>query len=1087
MAVLVIASQFLPIPEASRGLANYLPLHITLEVLSIAVALMIFAIGWSTHRHARSSGVIWLSCLFLGVALLDLSHMLSYQGMPDFVTPGHPEKAINFWLAARSLAAVALIGAAFLLPQSTQKMSSRRILLPVLLLVAVAHLIFLYFPERLPRTFVPGEGLTPFKIGFEYLLIVLYLLAAGVFLLHLRKPRTFNATGLFAAAALMAMSEFFFTLYASVTDVFNLLGHLYKIVAYGFLYRALFVETVEQPWQQLKASEQQLSATIDALPDLLFELDEQGNYLQVHAAECNKLAAPAQELIGKNLTEVMPQEAADICLQAIAEAQRDGVSHGRRIQLQVPEGVRYFELSVSCCLREDNTSPIFLFLSRDETEVIEQQQALAHEASLNQSLLDLTQEAVQRNEAQLIQYGAESAASLFQSPRACIYLVQSPTRNIERLGCCAPEALPLPEFFLYQQIQDARPLMLNQADAVQALLGQTDLQRLLCLPVLEAGQVCLWVALGNKPSDYTARDLQSVQLLAQSLWQLVRRQRQDRSIETLSSALAQSPNSVIITDLNANIEYVNPAFERTSGYQLQEVFGKNPKILASGKTPDTVYEEMWERLRQGLTWQGELLNCRKDGSEFYEQVLIYPLRDRQGQIINYISHKEDISAQKTDKAIIQQLSFYDQVTDLPNRTLLQEQFERALDRVSAQKEPLTLIWLDLDNFKAINDVLGHAAGDLLLRQVADRIRAQLREQDILSRLSGDGFVLVIPGMGQDAAAVKASELLQALEPPMLLRDQEISISASLGIALYPNDASSLEGMLSCAEAAMYQVKQQGRNNFRFFAPEMQANSSRSLALSHALKLALARNELSLVYQPQFSFERQRMHAAEVLLRWQSPEWGPISPVEFIAMAEHSGLIISIGEWVMREAAKQLALWQKQGMHNLVLAINLSGVQFNQPDLVTNLARIVREEGVEPACIELELTEAVALQNPEAAGLVMHALQQAGFHLSIDDFGTGYSSMSYLKRFAVDKLKIDQSFVRELESSADDKAIVTAIIQMAQSLEMKSLAEGVETQAQADLLRELGCHEIQGYLYSRPLLAQDFASFYWAQMISKSGF
>jgi diguanylate cyclase (GGDEF)-like protein/PAS domain S-box-containing protein len=863
-----------------------------------------------------------------------------------------------------------------------------------------------------------------------------------------------------------------------VTDIYNLLGHVYKILAYAFLYHALFVETVVQPWRQLSESERQLNATVEALPDLLFELDEAGNYLDVHASETVKLAAPKEELLRKNIRDVMPPEAVEVCFTAMREAGEGGISRGRRIMIDVAEGRRYFELSVSCVQQVGEQSPRYLVLSRDETEMVLQQQALEHEARLNEGLLTLSQEALVRDEAGFLQYGAERACYLTLSQRACIYLVDQ-EQHAERAGCTPEQAPLLPPLLLEQVIQRQSPLLLNDskvAARVMAEDGKADCTRVVILPVVDAGRVRMLVCVSNKQSDYSERDMSTLGILADSIWQLIRRQRQDRTIETLSSAIAQSPNAVIITDLNGDIEYANEAFVRSSGYQLGEVVGKNPRLLQSGKTPEQVYADMWARLEQGKTWQGELLNRRRDGSEYYERVLIYPVRDVEGQVVNYISHKEDISAQKEADARIMQLSHYDQLTQLPNRTLLEERFNHALDLVRRHHEPLTLIWLDLDNFKAVNDVMGHAAGDLLLREVAERIRNQLRDQDTLSRQSGDSFILVLPGDGQDHAVLKAAELLKALEPPVKLQEQELNISASLGIALYPNDGHTLDALLMCAEAAMYQVKQQGRNGFRFYAPEMQAHTSRSLALSNALKQALPKGELSLVYQPQYCFKRHSMVAAEVLLRWNSAEWGSVSPAEFIPMAERSGLIIALGEWVVREATRQLAQWRQQGLADLTLAINLSAVQFNQPRLAQRLVEIVREEGIEPAAIELELTEAVALEDPENASLTMRQLREAGFHLSIDDFGTGYSSMSYLKRFSVDKLKIDQSFVRELEQSQDDLAIVTAISQMAHSLGMLTIAEGVETRTQAKLLKQQGCDEIQGYLYSRPLDAEAFHAF-----------
>jgi diguanylate cyclase (GGDEF)-like protein/PAS domain S-box-containing protein len=554
------------------------------------------------------------------------------------------------------------------------------------------------------------------------------------------------------------------------------------------------------------------------------------------------------------------------------------------------------------------------------------------------------------------------------------------------------------------------------------------------------------------------------------------RKAQTATIEKLSAAVAQNPYPVVITDLEARIEYANPACCRSTGYRLEELLGQNPRLLHSGKTPASVYRAMWERLVAGQPWQGELTNRRKDGSDYIEQVLIYPVRNSAGEVVNYLAHKEDVTEKKAAAERIRQLSHFDQLTGLPNRAQLQERFTQALERVRQNGQALTLMTIDLDHFKVVNDALGTASGDLLLRELAQRLQAQLRDQDTVSRQSGDAFLVLLPDTNQHQAATMATRLLHALQQPLTLANQELIVGASIGVALFPNDGDNLESLQMAAESAMYQVKQDGRNAFRFYAPDMQRHTARTLALGNALKQALARDELHLVYQPQCRLGDGRVVGAEALLRWNNPQWGAVSPAEFVPMAEENGLIVPIGDWVLRSATQQLRRWQDTGRTDLTVAVNLSAIQFAQAWLAEHVTRIAAEAGVPPHSLELELTEAVALKHPEAARQTMAALSAAGFRLSIDDFGTGYSSMSYLKRFAVDKLKIDQSFVRELTVDRDDQAIVTAIVQMAHSLGMTTIAEGVETEAQRDFLRERGCDELQGYLFSRPLAPADFEAF-----------
>lgn len=1066
LAILLLLARVLPPPLQAQGLAGYLPLHTAIEVLSVAVAAMVFAIGWSTQLHQPSRNVLLLSCLFLGVALLDLSHLLSYQGMPAFVTPSGPEKAIDFWLAARSLAAGGMLAVA-ILPWTERAPWPRAAMLGATLVpVALFHLLVLLRPDFLPSTFVPGQGLTAFKVGFEYVLICIYGLAALRFLSGLSRPRLYNASGLMAAAAIMAMGEYFFTLYASVTDVYNLLGHAYKAVAYAFLYRAIFVETVQQPHLRLAASERQLGATLNALPDLLFEVSAEGRYIAVHAGATGGLAAPASALVGRLIVDVLPAAAARTCLQVLEDTLAHGTSRGRRIMLKTPDGWRHFELSAA--RRDDGPgkSPNVLLISRDVTEVVAQELALAHEAHLNAILLALPQQAEGLDEPGFLRLAASRAASLTDSRDACLLFV--------RAGC---EVLPPPGGVdtPLADAADAWAAVLEQRQAVTLeVCLPPGLKRLLALPAIEDGQVKMLLGVADKAEPYAERDRQTLQILTDAIWRILSRQRQDATVRRLSSAVAQSPFPIIITGLDARIEYVNAAFTALSGYSEAESLGRNPRFLQSGKTPPSSYKDLWARLKQGEAWTGELINRRKDGSEYTEQALIYPVRNEAGQVVNYLAHKENITAQKAATDRIRQLSYFDQLTGLPNRSLLVERLRHALDLARHRGEPLTLMWLDLDRFKAVNDSLGRATGDQLLCEVSRRLLALVQDPCTVSRPAGDDFAIVLPGVNQHEAAARAAGILGALELPVALDEQEQFITASIGIAHFPTDGDDPEALLRCAEAAMHLAKEDGRSAVRFYASGMQEQAARALGLSNSLKQALARGELRLAYQPQGSLVDGRIVGVEALLRWRSPIWGDVSPAEFVPLAESTGLIVPIGEWVLRTAVGQLRQWQEQGLTGLTMAVNLSAVQFVQPGLAAGIERLVREIGVDPELVELELTEAVTFKNPEAAIAVMQELNNVGFRLAIDDFGTGYSSLNYLKRLAVHKLKIDRSFVRELDASAHDQAIVSAIIQMGHSLGLHIIAEGVETHEQLAMLRARGCDEIQGYLLGRPTDPAQFA-------------
>ncbi len=425
---------------------------------------------------------------------------------------------------------------------------------------------------------------------------------------------------------------------------------------------------------------------------------------------------------------------------------------------------------------------------------------------------------------------------------------------------------------------------------------------------------------------------------------------------------------------------------------------------------------------------------------------------------------------------VQYLAHFDALTGLPNRAQMDDLTKYAISLAQRSHEPLALMLLDLDQFKDINDTLGHSVGDALLIELAKRMRLALREEDTVSRLGGDEFIFLLHGVDANGATHVAQKLLDVIAMPYRIEHFDLNVTGSIGIALYPSDGEDLETLFRSADAAMYRAKQEGRHGFRFFTAEMQARSARHLQLVNALRQALEHNQLEVHYQPQVSMHDDRIVGAEALLRWTHPELGSVSPTEFIPAAEDSGLILSIGEWVLRRAVRQVKAWMQDGLAPMVMAVNLSAVQFRHPDLPSLVTRILDEEGLPPEYLELELTEGVAMHDPQGAIAVMNNLHDRGVRMSIDDFGTGYSSLSLLKKFKVYKLKIDQSFVRDISTDPEDKAIVGAIIHMAQSLGLQTIAEGVETGGQLSFLREQGCNEMQGYFYSKPLPANQFEIF-----------
>ena len=531
---------------------------------------------------------------------------------------------------------------------------------------------------------------------------------------------------------------------------------------------------------------------------------------------------------------------------------------------------------------------------------------------------------------------------------------------------------------------------------------------------------------------------------------------------------------VAVTDASNNIMLVNPAFSTITGYSATEAIGKNPRILHSGLMDKMFYDKMWQSIKKTGRWQGEITDRRKNGETYVEWLSISTMKDERGEFSHHIAVVSDISERKAAEERMVYIAQHDFLTGLPNRMMLHDRLTQAIAHAEREQRKVAVMFLDLDRFKAINDTLGHLVGDKLLQLVAGRISSVARTSDTVSRLGGDEFAIMLPYIeNTDDIAMIALKLLASIAGPYVVDGNEIEVTTSIGISVFPEDGIDSESLIAHADAAMYQAKGNGRNNYQFFTREMNRRTLERILIKNKLSHALERNELFLLYQPQVDLQSGLIIGAEALVRWDNPQYGKVLPAQFIPIAEENGLIPPIGEWVLREACRQNQEWRKLGLTKITMAVNLSSVQFRQKNLGEIIKAILHESGLAPSGLELEITEGVVMQDAEAAILLLEDMKAMGLKLSVDDFGTGYSSLSYLKRFPIDKFKIDQSFVCDLTTDTDDAVIVSTIISMAHSLKLKVIAEGVETAEQLAFLKQQGCDEIQGYYFSQPVSAEEF--------------
>jgi diguanylate cyclase (GGDEF)-like protein/PAS domain S-box-containing protein len=604
----------------------------------------------------------------------------------------------------------------------------------------------------------------------------------------------------------------------------------------------------------------------------------------------------------------------------------------------------------------------------------------------------------------------------------------------------------------------------------QRFLKKHHLQSVLIMPLFVSDE--LWGTLmvelfGSSMSTYS-QELGAAMSISRSLSAAIQKQSSEKRLQQAKIAFDSATEGIMILDVNTKIIATNQGFTNITGFAEEEVLGYTPKIL------QTADHHVWEALKTEGKWRGEVANHRKGGEPYQEWLTLTVVKDNLGKVINYVGVFADITKIVQSQNQLHQLVNQDALTGLPNRRLLIELLDQSMKVAERKGYKIAVLFIDLDRFKTINDSLGHQMGDKLLYQVSRRIKQSIRTSDVVARLGGDEFMVIMDRLEEvEDPAIVAKKVIHALQVEFIIDGKEIFIGASVGISVFPDDSKDVDGLIKAADIAMYEVKNSGKNNFCFYSTELSENALERFTMETQLRRALERNQFEVYYQPQVCLISGKIIGAEALVRWHHPDLGIVSPAKFIPVAEDTGLIMQIGEWVIRQAALQATKWNKNGHDFKRVSVNVSGVQILRSNFADTVYGLIIETDCDPSILELEITESTVMQNTQFVIETFDRIKKMGVSLAIDDFGTGYSSLSNLKRLPLDKIKIDQSFVRDLPNDLDDAAIANAIYAMATSLGFGVIAEGVETEAQADFLRNMGCTEAQGYLYSKPLTAPEF--------------
>jgi len=962
--------------------------------------------------------------------------MLTMKGM-SFFTLEHSQVTLHLWVYARLFEALAL----FLASIRFQFILTKN---QIFLTTGIVAVTILWFAVNYQAPIlIDPNGLTLTKINLEYLVMTIL----GLALINFTKNKNQLSNTLFnnlsAALFFAILAEYTFTLYSQFMDKPFIIGHFLRLFSLALIYDVFVKKLIDKPYEMLEMK----LISYEAIPNPTLILNSAGDILHANDAAAKLIATEKSELLQENVHQLfhdssINQEHCSIC-QSIIKQEVNEI-----FEIHHPPSNRFFLLALGTIELDDE--PTLLVQSMVDTSV---------KKGIEQDLIN------SENKYQTLVNSLPIGVFETNAAGECLYTnkewqLQSGLNFEEAMGGGWKNALhPQDKSRIFDEwnvhVKELKPWDLEY----RFVDAENNTRNILARAITQLNQQ-------GEITGYLGTTIDISQ-----------KKRDDKQLETLHQVVEQAPISIMITDLTGDIEYVNAGFEQTTGYNRQEIIGKNPRFLKSGKTPFGIYKKIWNSLLSGKTLNVDLKNKKKNGELYWENSTYSVVKNEEGIAYKYLSTKQDITEQIEDKETLFKQANFDLLTGLPNRFRVLKLLHDLLAKARDNHEKLGLLVVNIDDFKKINDTLGHLIGDQVLQFVANKLLSIKSSHEIIGRLGGDEFIIIHKSeKGSFDTDTISRDILSIFERPINIEGRWLALNLGIGIASFPDNGTEVSELLKNSDLALVTAKKLGRGKKIVFDQSMREHIERSFALEEQLRNALSRNELFLVYQPQFDSYDQSISGVEALLRWNNPTFGMISPAEFIPIAEKSGLIIEIGYFIIDQVIKARLKWQKHLKPSARIAINLSPRQFDDDKLVQKIQSTLKKYSVPVSAIELEITEGVFIDNNSLVTETLSTMHDLGMKLSLDDFGTGYSSLSYLQRFSFDILKVDQAFVKDMQTNQINRQLVEATIAMAHALDLKVVAEGVEQKDQLEILKSLNCDYIQGYLLCKPQKHSEISQF-----------